>query len=60
MYINGPFWSRLRVRILLYCAHANEVRMAFSLHCICLFVLWEALCSQNTLVYTHHFKQDSM
>ena len=28
MYINGPFWSRLRVRILLYCAHANEFRKA--------------------------------
>ena len=28
MYINGPFWSRFRVKILLYGAHANEVRKA--------------------------------
>ena len=32
---------------------------AFLLHCICLFVLMgKALCSQNTLGYIHHFKQD--
>ena len=28
MYINEPFWSRLKVRILLYFAHADEVRKA--------------------------------
>ena len=28
MYVNEPCWSRLKVRILLYCAHANEVRKA--------------------------------
>ena len=26
MYINKPFSSRLKVRILLYFAHANELR----------------------------------
>ena len=28
MYVNEPCWSPLKVRILLYCAHANEVRKA--------------------------------
>ena len=28
VYINEPFWSRLKVRILLYFAHADEVRKA--------------------------------
>ena len=28
MYINGRFWFRLKVKILLYLAHANEVRKA--------------------------------
>ena len=28
MYINEPFWSRLKVRILLHFAHANGVRKA--------------------------------
>ena len=28
MFINEPFWSRLNVRILLYFAHADEVRKA--------------------------------
>ena len=27
-YINDPFWSRLKERILLYFAHANGVRKA--------------------------------
>ena len=26
MHLNQPFWYRLKVRILLYFAHANEVR----------------------------------
>ena len=28
MHITEPFWSRLEVRILLYFAHADEVRKA--------------------------------
>lgn len=28
MYVNEPFWTRLKVRIILYFAHANEERKA--------------------------------
>ena len=28
MNINEPFWSRLKIRILLYSAHADKVRKA--------------------------------
>ena len=28
MYLNEPFWSRVKMRIILYFAHANEVRKA--------------------------------
>ena len=31
LYLNEPIWSRLKVRILLYFAHAKEVRKAIAI-----------------------------